>query len=158
MKRIFVAFLLAAVLIGTMLFFMPQPFEKVVMRLPSKVRSEAEATIFCRATECGNAADVGGGFMVKCRLAELSQTLKKCCGVDGLSISFEGTAEHFDEIVRRMRLQTIHRQTLCNVVAVCGYSPVVSGEISLDGARVNVQMAFDGKTITVGSPLILGEY
>ena len=85
-------------------------------------------------------------------------TLEQCGGVDGISVKCHGNQQLVREILQRLRVKTVHSQNLQGLTVVCGYSSAILGAVFVDGEKVNVQVAFDGKTITVGSPLILDSF
>lgn len=153
MKRIFIALCLCATVTGVMLFFVPQPFCNVAATFPQ----DATATIFCRQTSCPS-TNVGNGFLVECTVQNLPKTLFLCKQVDGISVKFSCEQLSFEEVVQQFRLQNESRLFLGGVIVVCGYSAKVQGGVIVDGQKVNVQIACDGQTVTVGSPLILDSF
>lgn len=149
MKRICVALCIAAAFSGVTLFFMPRPFYKAVAFFPEQSR----ARVFCRRTSL-SAVDLGNGFLVECGIENLTETLKFCDSVEGISIKCEGDEEFVGEILQRLRVHTVKCQCLQGVTVISGYSAVIVGGVFADGQKINVQAAFDGQTVTVGSPLI----
>ncbi len=153
MKRICVAMCFFAAVVGVMLCFVPQPFCKAAVRFPK----QCQVSIFCRKTSCP-ATNLGNGFLVECRVENLMQTLELCGGVDGLSVKIGGNEQLLREILQKLRVKTVHSQNLQGLTVVCGYSSAILGAVFVDGKKVNVQVAFDGEIITVGSPLILDSF
>lgn len=139
--------------LGTLLAFVPKPLAKQANLFPNN----ANVTICCRQTSLP-CTEIGNGKLVQCSLANVHKTLAACQNVDGLSIRFFGTLDDFNALQASLNLQVSSVQQLQNLTIVCGYSNKICGSIMVEGNRVNVQMAFDGQTITVGSPLILDSY
>lgn len=139
--------------LGVPLVLVPKPLAKQA-NLFSK---DAVATVCCRQTNLP-CTEIGNGKLVQCSFSDLNQTLAACKNVDGVSIRFCGTLDEFNALQTNLNLQVSSVQQLQNLTIVCGYSNKICGGIMLDGNRVNVQLAFDGQTITVGSPLILDSY
>lgn len=139
--------------LGTLLAFVPKPLAKQTNLFPK----HATVTICCRQTSLP-CTEIGNGKLVQCSLEDVHQALAACQNVDGVSISFCGTLNVFNALQTSLNLQTSSVQQLQNLTIVCGYSNKICGGIMVDGNRINVQMAFDGQTITVGSPLILDSY
>lgn len=153
MKRFFLTLALIAVVLGVMLHFAPQPFGKGIAIFPPN----STVSVYCRETNL-EATDMGNGFLVECGVDELAGVLSQCGGVDGISVKFHGTAEDFSLLQQRLFLKVTSRQQFEGLTVLCGKSEKIRGGIFLDGNFVNLQMAFDGETITVGSPLILDSY
>lgn len=153
MKRFLVVLALAAVVLGVMLYFMPQPFTQFAATLPQ----QCTAFVYCRSTELA-ATNMGNGYLVKCTVGTLRQSLSQCDSVDGVSVRLTGTKEYFDKLQRILQLNVYDVQQIDNLIVVCGYSPLIRGGVYLNNVKVNVQLAYDGATVTLGSPLILDSY
>ena len=149
-SRLFALFLAMVILIA-MAHFMPKELYKQVDL------EDATCQVFCRNTSLEH-TDVGFGKIVYCDGAELPNVLQHCQDVDGVSIRWQAKTQHVSAFLRRFDMQIHTKQTIGGLTVICGYSPKVVGCIYLDGNKTNVQIAFDGQTITVGCPLILGDY
>ena len=149
-SRLFALFL-AMVILVLMAHFMPKELYKQVDL------EDATCQVFCRSTSLAH-MDVGFGKIVYCDGLELQSVLKHCQGVDGVSIRWQAKTQHVSAFLRKFDVQVHTKQTIGGLTVICGYSPKICGYINLDGCKTNVQIAFDGQTITVGSPLILGDY
>ena len=136
-----------------MLFFAPKPFTRHVAAFPKN----AKVNVYCRNTDLP-AINVGNGFIVTCTVNDFKKTLARCQGVDGISVSYKATKADFDQIARQFDVQVISQFYDGNLVAVCGRSNKIVGGVVVDKALVNIQLAFDGATLTVGYPLILDSY
>ncbi len=150
MKRYLLAILIAIVVLAVMAYFSPR-------NLHSFVKNTATCNIFCRSTTA-QANSVGFGYVVRCDAKSYWGILAQCQKVDGVSFSFVASTTDFVQLQQKLKLQQSAVQTLGNTIVVCGYSPKLSGGIFVDGNFVNLQIAFDGKFITVGSPLILDSF
>lgn len=153
MKRTFYILALTVVLLGAMLYLMPKSFDKFAIHFSQ----DAKITVYCTETSL-QAINVGNGFLVECERETFAETFAKCDNVQGISVKFEGNTEDFWNVVRRLNLNITSRQRFDNLVVLCGKSSKIAGGVWLDGNLVNVQIAFDGKNVTVGSPLILDSY
>ncbi len=152
MRKLFL-FAVSIVIFGVMTVCMPMKLTAYAQFFPK----DATVTICCKQTQlpCTN---VGCGNFVRCDVSELQVTLEKCSGVDGISIKFCGDGQTFENLQHRLRLQHKQSVVLDGLTVVCGFSNKFCGGVSVDGQKVNVQIAFDGETITIGSPLILDGY
>lgn len=153
MKRFLVVLALTVVLLGVMLYFAPKPFENLI----GNFSPTSLVFVYCRQTSL-DATNMGNGFLVECNVETLSQTLQMCTQVDGISIKIAGNEQTFCALIEKLKMKVSSRQQLGNLQVLCGRSNKISGGIVLDGKLVNLQMAFDGNTITLGSPLILDSY
>lgn len=153
MKRTFYILALTVVLLGAMLYFMPKSFDKFAIHFSQ----DAKITVYCTETSL-QAINVGNGFLVECERETFAETFAGCDNVQGISVKFEGNTEDFWNVVRRLNLNITSRQRFDNLVVLCGKSNKIACGVWLDGNLVNVQIAFDGKNVTVGSPLILDSY
>lgn len=152
MKRFAVVFILTAVLVGALIFAMPKNFQTMAGKWNSGI-----AYVYCRATTLPS-VDAGIARIVQCDVSELNGVLARCNGVDGVSVSFDGSLRDVERIVRRLGIVETETQHLNGLTVICGRSARLAGGIWLDGRFVNVQIAYDKGTVTVGSPLILGSY
>ena len=153
MKRFLVVLALIAVMLGVLLYFAPQPFENFI----ADFSQPCEVFVYCRQTTL-SATDMGNGFLVECRADNLNETLSNCVQVDGISVKIAGDEQTFTALQQQLKLKVYSVQQLDNLQILCGHSNKIAGGIYLDGQVVNIQMAFDGETITLGCPLILDSY
>ena len=153
MKRFLLALSLAVVVLGVLLYFTPQPVQNFIADFPPT----SQVFVYCRQTSL-TATNMGNGFLVQCQVANLRETLESCSQIDGISVKIDGDGQMFVELQQQLGLSVYSVQQLEDLQIVCGYSRKILGGISLDNTTVNVQMAFDGNTITLGCPLILDSY
>ncbi len=144
---------LCAIVLGVMLAYCPQPFVRCIVSLPH----DAKVAVYCQRTSLPS-VNMGNGRLVECTLAKLSAVLSHCSGVDGVSVRFDATQDDFDALCRSFEIRAVSYWQSGNLVTVCGHSNKISGGVDLAGQAVNIQVAFDGETLTVGYPLILDSY
>lgn len=144
---------LCVIVLGVMLAYCPKPFVRCVSVLPKS----AKVAVYCKTTNLPS-INMGNGHLVECTLAELDKTLAACDGIDGVSVRYSATQSDFDDLCKRFDIQTVSCWQSGNLIAVCGYSTKILGGVNLAGQAVNIQVAFDGETLTVGYPLILDSY
>ena len=154
MKRFLFTTVLIVAVIGVMLYFTPRSMRDDVFGYAD---CNATVNIYCRAANT-ESIDTGLGRQVTCPLSSYKTILSACRDVDGISVTFDGTAADVNAIVSRLRATEVSRQQLDGMVVVCFYSPLIRERVTIDGAPVNVQIAYSQGTITVGYPLILGSY
>ena len=122
-----------------------------------QISADATVSIYCRATDL-DCIDVGSGKIVRCSVAEMDSALARCRDLDGFSVSFCGTYNDVERVAQLFNVKVTSTLNLDGLLVLCGNSPKLTGGVTLDGARVNVQIAYKDGTVTVGCPLILGEY
>ncbi|MCH5160175.1 MAG: hypothetical protein J1F66_04965 [Clostridiales bacterium] len=153
MKRFFVTIILTAVIAGVLTHFMPRDFEAYF----KKFDCDAIVAIYCRQTEL-DGIDMGGGYKVTCEVAAFSDTVSKCSGIDGVSVSFTGAYEDVVELCNFFRLQVSSVYEQDGLYVVCGRSSKITKGVLDGGDVVNLQIAYKDGTVHIGSPLILGDY
>ena len=154
MQRFFVIVILTVAIVGVMLYFAPKPYEQAITSIAP---DNAQINVYCRGgSVCG--VDLGFGSMVRCSVADLSATYSRCGTVDGISATFEGDLTAVERILSHLRVRSVTVSNFCDVTVISGYSGGVRGGVILDGKRVNCQIAYRDGVISVGFPLILGDY
>ena len=153
MKRFFVTLTLTLVIVAVLIYSMPRGLEDYA----KQISSSATVSIYCRCTDM-DCIDIGSGKIVQCNVTDLNSALARCKDVDGFSISFDGTDEDIERIVTQFNLKVTSTLNLDGLHIVCGNSARLTGGVTLDGKKVNLQIAYKDGTVTVGSPLILGSY
>ena len=160
MKLFIVTLTLITVIVGVLIYFMPRD----LTRYATDISASGTVSIYCRSTELKDNAenrqivDMGCGKMVLCSVSELDETLSKCRYVDGLSVRFSGDERDVERIINLFNLQVNSTLCLDGLYVICGNSARLRGGVIVDGCIVNVQIAYKDGVVTVGSPLILGDY
>ena len=153
MKRFIVTLVLTIVIVGALTYFMPKGLEVYI----EEISANATVSIYCRASDI-DGIDMGSGKIVQCGVADLKGCLAQCKDIDGFSVSFEGSEQDVHRIVRLFDLNITSTLNIDGLEIICGNSTRLTGGVNLDGQTVNLQIAYRDGTVTVGSPLILGDY
>ena len=153
MKRFVVLFILSLVIVGALTYVMPKGLESYVQ----DISADATVSVYCRQTAL-DALDMGSGKIVQCSVTDLERVVARCKDVYAFSASFVGTTQDVERIVQLFNLKVTSTLSIDGLQVVCGNSAKLTGGVTLDGARVNLQIAYKDGTVTVGSPLILGDY
>lgn len=154
MQRFFVTVIIAAVLLGVMLYFVPKPYQQAVL---SVVPDDAEISVYCR-NGSADGVDLGFGSMVRCSVSALTETYGQCGIIDGVSATFCGDYGCVQRIMSKLRVNALTEWTYDGLTVISGYSSAVGGALTVDGKPVNCQIAYKNGVITIGFPLILGDY
>lgn len=116
----------------------------------------ATYTVFCRQTECDNAISVGYGYVVEVgSKTELQNALNKCSQIDGVSACVNMDERQLSALLSRLRFKQYGSQVCGGSKIICGYSPLLIGGVVADGKLVNLQISVRGRTMLLGSPLIM---
>lgn len=147
----FVVVLVAVLTItATLLIRMPL----LSYKLLPKMFSSAVAYVYCKGYD-GTCVRNGNGCIVTTTCCNVDDVINNCVSVDGVSISFDGSYGCFERIAETFGCTV----TQIDGVAVgTGYCGRIIGGVTIDGKAVNVQVAYNNGTISIGSPLILGSY
>lgn len=154
MKRFLVVAMLLVVIVGVMLYFMPKTYEQA---LASVIPDEAIINIYGRNGSL-QGVELGFGQMVSCSKDNFAVTYPRCGQIDGVSATFNGSVTDVQCILTELRVKVLSVQTLGELTVYCGISNSVRGSVMLEGIRVNCQIAYCNGVVTVGFPLILGDY
>lgn len=154
MKRFLFVSVLLIVILGVMLYFVPHTMQDDVS---SFARYNPSINVYCRKTTL-DYIDLGLGCQVTCSSDNLKYTLANCVDVDGVSVTFAGTVADVQTTVNRLMANKVSSQQLNGMTVACYYSPLIRERVLIDGKPVNVQIAYNNGTVTVGYPLILGGY
>jgi len=75
----------------------------------------------------------------------------------GISLHYSG-AEDADSLMAAFGAREVFRQHIADRQIIYAYTPKIKDYVTIDGRRINLQIAADGQSVTVGSPLIAGGY
>lgn len=155
MKRFLFAVVLITVIIGVMFYFTPRSAFTEVFNYAAE--RNAVVNIYCRSAN-GECINLGAGYQVTCSADSFGSVIKNCNGIDGISVSFEGSMNDVAELTEHLKAESVSSQKLGDLYVACFNSPCLKRGVTLDGKRVNLQIAYSSGVITVGYPLILGSY
>ena len=66
--------------------------------------------------------------------------------------------KYIDDLLKRTNARHILSERVGNVVSNYYYSNKITGYKSINGKKVNIHVCFDGKSYSVGTPIIFGAY
>ena len=148
MTRKIFFFVIAAVIVGALLAVMPRD---ITTLLPAAEKYY----VFCRSSD--KATTDNGISKVVETTNDLSAVLFGAKYVDGVTAVLPAETD-VDRLLSRLHATVVFSQSLGSITEYCCISPLVKGGVSVDGSRVNVQIAVTDTAVYVGSPLILGAY
>ncbi len=73
-------------------------------------------------------------------------------------IDFCGGEEEAEELLRKAHAVIKKRERIENIVIIYAYSPLILGNETVNGTKVNLMIALSGGKVAVGSPLIKGSF
>lgn len=158
MKKIFVLFFVLILIASS--FSYKLVFEKDF--------SDATAVYaFYTLGECENIANSvviknGNSSIVKVEKNYAKQVRRNLTNVVGESVSFNGNKIRFSVIKDKLNANYIIDETVENeIIIFSGFSKVLGENakcVNLNGKLINFQIAYNKGVITIGTPVILGDY
>ncbi|MDR3317867.1 MAG: hypothetical protein LBS99_00325 [Clostridiales bacterium] len=112
------------------------------------------------AAEVSGASSVsnGAGTIVSCDIKDAARVRQRLKTVDGESVTFGGSASDLNIIVKKFSADIIRREDIGGILIYYCFSPALGNGLNLDGAEINMQLAYSNGRVTAGTPLILGSY
>lgn len=101
---------------------------------------------------------MGDGAIIRCETDRISDVKNRLHGIKGESMSFAGGHDDILNIINRLRVNVVISENVDGIYSVYGYTRSIENFVTVNGKRVNIQIAFTGGLLTVGTPLILGSY
>ena len=95
--------------------------------------------------------------MVSCDSKKANQTKLKLKNVVGQSVKFEGDKQNFEQTAKSLG-KIVFCYQAGDIFVVEGFCQSFDGWVVSQNQKINFQLAFDGKYITVGTPTILGGF
>lgn len=78
--------------------------------------------------------------------------------IKGESFSFLGVKSEVENLIKRFNIKVLNKEVLDEILVIDGYSSKFGESVCTSCGNVNIQIAFNKGTITVGTPLILGSF
>lgn len=106
-----------------------------------------------------NQTNIGVGAIIECSGTIASQVAKTLDNIAGISFSFNGNKEDVNDFLDKVDAVVLKCENVdSQIKTYLAYSSKFRNNINIDGHFVNLQIAIVNDTITIGSPMILGEY
>ena len=103
--------------------------------------------------------DIGNGEIIKCQSHIAKNTASKLNNIAGISFAFDGTSEDIENFLQKVDAVIIKCENVDNhITTYLAFSRKINNSINIDNKKINLQIAQVDNKITIGSPLILGEY
>jgi len=100
--------------------------------------------------------DLGFSYIYTCNSKNAAKVRALFTRIDGESITIENTTAK--RILQFLKYQKISETKISNVKTIYAYSPRGQVYIQNAGQKINLQIAVNNQTTTVGWPVILGSY
>lgn len=102
--------------------------------------------------------DVGSGAIVKCKGGVAVDVAKTLDTITGISFTFSGGDKEIDEFLRSVDAEIVKSESIGSISSYFAYSNKFRNVVRVDDSFVNIQVVRNKDFITIGSPIILGEY
>ena len=161
MKKFCLLFSFLFLLIFTYSF---KPIFKNVFSIHNLVFSDAEYSVYClnvvNDLEDAQIIENGNSFVVKTNINNAQKIKSKVSFVMGESVKFKSHYFAVDKLIEYFDIKNIKAEEINGVKSVIGFSNKenLQNSIDIDGNLINIQIVFSCGTITIGSPVILGDY
>ena len=101
----------------------------------------------------------GAGAIIKCSSSIAKNVEKQLSHTTGVSITFNGNAKDIASLLSKYSINVLEQCNITpDIVSYLGYSRQFDSSILIDNKTINVQIARNKNTITIGCPIILGSY
>ena len=141
-----------------------KPIFKNVFSIHNIVFGDAQYSIYCLDVENGlegvQIIENGNSFVVKTDINSAKKIKSKVSFVMGESVKFKSNYFAVDKLIKYFDLKNVKTEEINGVISVIGLSNKenLQNPINIDGNLINIQIVFSSDTITIGSPVILGDY
>lgn len=142
--------------------FKPDFFD--VFKTNSVIFTEATYSIYClnipSDLQYCDIINNGNGYIINTNINNVKYIKSKISNILGESVRFKTTLNKINEVIKLYNLNIIQEEKIDNIVCVYGYSNSndLTNSIIIDNKKVNMQIAFYNDFITIGTPIILGDY
>ena len=103
--------------------------------------------------------DIGMGSIIECPSSIANSVAKTLKNIAGISFCFDGTKNDINEFLDKVDAVILKIENIdSNIKTYLCYSPKLRNNINIDNLTINFQIAQVNNKITIGSPIILGEY
>lgn len=104
--------------------------------------------------------DNGNSFIVKTSLNDAKRVKSEVSQIMGESLSYDSSILGVEKLINLYNIKVVKREQVGNIVSVYGYSnnPNFCNKIEIENNLINVQIAFSNNRVTIGTPIILGDY
>lgn len=142
--------------------FKPAFFD--IFKTDSVILGEATYSIYCLSIPSDlqhcDIINNGNGYIINTNINNVKYIKSNISNILGESVRFKTTLNKVDEITKLYNLKIIQEEKIDNIVCVYGYSNSndLTNSIIIDDKKVNMQIAFNNDFITIGTPIILGDY
>lgn len=161
MKKFCLLFMFLFLLIFTYSF---KPMFQNVFSIHNLVFSDVQYSVFC--LDVGNNLEDaqiiknGNSFVIKTDINNAQKIKSKVSFVMGESVKFKSHYFAVEKLIHYFDLKNIKTEEINGVKSVIGFSDKenLQNSINIDGNLINIQIVFSCDTITIGSPIILGDY
>ena len=142
--------------------FKPALFD--LFKLDNLIFSNEEYYIYCLnicndLTNC-EIINNGNGYIIKTDINNAKLVKSKVSNILGESVRFKSTINKANDIIDFYNLKIIKEEKIEDILCIYGYceNNDFNNSILIDNNKVNLQVAFSNGYMTIGTPIILGDY
>ncbi len=142
------------------------PIFNNVFNLHNVVFSNPEYSIYCldyanlENTKNVKIIDNGNSYIIKSSVSLAKNIKQNSYNVLGESVKFETNRLAIDKIIRLLDIEIKFKEDIDGITTLYGYSNNNDfyRSVIVENELINIQIAYKNGILTIGSPLILGDY
>ena len=108
--------------------------------------------------EGANITQCGGALFVESDLKNCKEIKGQLTNINGQSLTFLGSEELYYVLIKNLFNNVVFTESVGNIKCCYGLNNKLNNNIKIEGKSVNLQIAINNNTITIGTPVILGSY
>ncbi len=128
------------------------------------VFGDIEYSIYCKDIEenieNSTIIDNGNSYIIKTNINNAKNVKGKSNYILGESVRFKSTINGVEKLIKFYDANVVKTECVENIVCVYAFSEKLSTKkfIEIDNQKINLQIAFSNNFLTIGTPIILGDY
>lgn len=147
------------------LTFSFQPAFYNVFSLHNTIFGDAKYSIYCLNISSDNFNNAtlinnGNGYIIKTDINNALNIKKNVSNILGESVSFVSNKNVINKIIKYYNIKIFKSEKIGEIEVCYGFSNKLNStqKVNIDENIINIQIAFKENVLTIGTPIILGEY
>ena len=100
----------------------------------------------------------GDAFIVSCEAKKAGEIKQQLGKILGESICFKGDKIAGLNFISKLEYISILTEDINGIFTLYAYSPKIENYVYINNQKVNIELAVNNGTVTIGSPIIVGSY
>ncbi len=100
----------------------------------------------------------GNGYIIKCNQS-VAKKIKPLLTIQGESVRFKvDSKQEVMKIIDGLNVDTVMLENIDGIYTFYGYNKMKSNLVYINNQKVNIELAYKDGIVTIGLPIILGDY